>query len=221
VLLDTSARDRSDGVTGGGVDWRIVDRSLRAIASKRAALDAEEARWLREAERCQVWRKLGMVSAFDYMERVLGYAPRTAQERLRVARALGTLPRLSELLGRGGLSFSAVRELTRVATPATEVAWCDAAIGKNLRQVEELVADHRPGDRPDDPKDPEARMHVVRLEVSASTFALLRQARAMIEQEHGSYMTDDELTAAMCHAVLGRDGKSEADNDNAPSGRAK
>jgi len=31
------------------VDWKRVDRELRAIARKRAALDAEEARWLREA----------------------------------------------------------------------------------------------------------------------------------------------------------------------------
>ncbi|HEX2690558.1 MAG TPA: hypothetical protein VHN14_28275, partial [Kofleriaceae bacterium] len=68
-------------------DWRTVDRALRAIRSSRAALDADEARWLREAEALQIWRPLGMVSALDYLQRVLGYAPRTAQERLRVARA--------------------------------------------------------------------------------------------------------------------------------------
>src|SRR5258705_12366717 len=30
--------------------WRTVDRALRAITQRRAALDADEARWLREAE---------------------------------------------------------------------------------------------------------------------------------------------------------------------------
>src|SRR5258707_1065570 len=35
-----------------GDDWREVDRALRGIAKRRAALDLEEARWLREA--CQV-----------------------------------------------------------------------------------------------------------------------------------------------------------------------
>src|SRR4051812_2569431 len=75
--------------------WQQVDRALRSLAQRRAALDAEEARWLREAETCQIWRPLGMVSAIDYMERVLGYSPRTAQERLRVARALGNLPELT------------------------------------------------------------------------------------------------------------------------------
>src|SRR5512143_3690695 len=115
-------------------DWRSVDRALRTIARRRAALDADEAHWLREAEALQIWRPLGMVSALDYMERVLGYRPRTAQERLRVARALGALPQLTEALTAGELPFSAVRELTRVATPATEAAWRMAATGKNLRQ---------------------------------------------------------------------------------------
>ena len=78
------------------LDWRAVDRALRDIALRRAKLDAEEARWLREAERLQIWRPLGMVSALDYLERVLGHTPHVANERLRVARALGDLPVLSD-----------------------------------------------------------------------------------------------------------------------------
>src|SRR5882757_2571052 len=145
--------------TGSGLcdqraDWQVVDRALRSIKHRRAGLDAEEARWLREAEALQIWKPLGMVSALDYMERVLGYGPRAAQDRLRVARALGTLPQLTAALAHGELPFSAVRELTRVATPATEASWVASATGKNLRQIEELVADHHPGDRPDDPPDP-------------------------------------------------------------------
>jgi hypothetical protein len=192
-----------------------VDRALRTIGHRRATLDAEEARWLREAEALQIWRPLGMVSAIDYMERVLGYGPRAAQERLRVARALGALPELTAALSRGELSFSAVRELTRVATPSTEAAWRDAAAGKNLRQLEELVADHRPGDHPDDPVDPEVRTRVVRWELSAETFALLRQTRGVLDDERGRHQSDDELVAALCGAVL--DGTAAIE----PTGRAK
>src|SRR4051812_29670034 len=177
--------------TGGRVDWRTVDRALRTIRQRRAVLDAEEAHWLREAEALEIWRPLGMVSALDYMERVLGYAPRTAQERLRVARALGDLPLRTAALAGDELAFSAVRELTRVATPGTEASWIAAATGKNLRQIEELVADHRPGDRPDDPPDPQARTQVVRFEVAAETFALVRQARTVLDSEHGTNLTDD------------------------------
>src|SRR5262249_54099678 len=147
-------------------DWRTVDSALRGIRSRRAALDAEEMYWLREAEALRIWRPLGMVSAIDYLERVLGYAPRTAQDRLRVARALGAMPELTAALADARLPFSAVRELTRVATAATEAAWVAAATGKNLRQIEELVAEHRQGDHPDDPPDPEARTHVVRFELA-------------------------------------------------------
>src|SRR5512143_3242276 len=196
-------------------DWQSVDRALRTIARRRAALDADEAHWLREAEALQIWRPLGMVSALDYLERVLGYGPRAAQERLRVARSLGTLPQLTAALAHGGLPYSAVRELTRVATPATEASWVAAAKGKNLRQIEELVADHRPGDRPDDPPDPEARTHAVRFELSAETFALLRQARSVLDDEHGENLPDDPFVAALCGAVL--DGAPAAE----PTGRAK
>lgn len=196
-------------------DWQSVDRALRTLGCRRASLDAEEARWLRQAEALQIWRPLGMVSAIDYMERVLGYAPRAAQERLRVARALGALPQLTAALTHGELPFSAVRELTRVATPATEAAWREAATGKNLRQIEDLVADHRPGDRPDDPVDPEARTRVVRWELSAETFALLRQTRAVLDDDHGSHLSDDQLVAALCGAVL--DGAPATE----PTGRAK
>jgi hypothetical protein len=195
--------------------WQTVDRALRAIAGQRATLDADEAHWLREAERCQIWRELGMVSALDYMERVLGYAPRTAQERLRVARALGELPTLTDALAHGKLPYSAVRELTRVATARTEQAWCDAAADKNLRQIEELVANHHPGDRPEDPADPTARTHVVRFELSAETFALLRQAHQVLDEERGARLSDDDVIAALCGAVLDRAAVEE------PTGRAK
>ena len=216
----TWARDSRPGSQPGSQpgcrpDWRAVDRALRAIRDSRATLDAEEMHWLREAEALQIWRPLGMVSALDYLERALGYAPRTAQDRLRVARALGSLPQLTAALANSALTFSAVRELTRVATPATEAAWIPAAVGKNLRQIEELVADHRLGDRPDDPCDPTARTHVVRFELSAETFALLRQARQTLDNEHSASLDDNALIAELCGAVL--DGAST----NEPSGRAR
>ena len=156
-------------------DWQTIDRALRTIARRRAGLDAEEARWLREAERVKIWRQLGMVSAIDYMDRVLGYSPHAAQERLRVARALGELPEMADALERGVISFSAARELSRVATRWTEDRWLAEAEGKNLRQIEEMVSGHKQGDQPDDPADPRVRRHVVSFEISAETFAQQRE----------------------------------------------
>jgi hypothetical protein len=186
-------------------EWREVDRNLRTLAQRRAALDAEEARWLREAERLEIWRPLGMVSAIDYLERVLGYAPHAGMERLRVARALASLPALEEALEDGVLNFSAIRELSRVATPTTEAAWRDRAIGKNVRQIEELVAGHAPGDDPDEPGKPELRMHDVHFRLSPEVYARLRQAQTALADERDGRLDDDALVGAFCEAVLAGD----------------
>ena len=213
--LDTEFTWAPNDRREASADWRAVDRALRRISHRRAALDADEARWLREAEALQIWRPLGMVSMLDYLERACGYSPRTAQDRLRVARSLGALPQLAAALASAQLPHSAVRELTRVATPGTEAAWLAAATGKNLRQIEELVAEHHPGDRPDDPPDPRARMHAVRFELSAETFARLRQTRAVLDDEHGTNLDDDAFIASLCGAVLHGAPRTE------PSSRAK
>lgn len=221
MLRDGSRMDDGDATemavphASGDGGWREVDRRLRGIARRRAALDADEARWLREAERLQIWKPLGMVSMVDYLERVLGHAPRTAQHRLRVARALADLPALTAALDAGELSFSAVRELVRTATPATEGAWLGEARGKTLREIEELVAGHAPGDLPGDPPNPEIVPRVVRFELSPATFARLRQARLALDEEHGCHLDEDQLVAALCSAVL--DGPAQAE----PNGRAK
>src|SRR5438067_4477616 len=127
-------------------DWREVDRELRGIAKRRATLDAEEARWLREAQRLMIWREVGCGSLAEYMERRLGYAPHTAMERLRVALAIEALPAIEFALASGDLPFSAVRELTRVATADTESAWLEAGSGKSVHEIEQLVAGRRRGD---------------------------------------------------------------------------
>ena len=146
--------------------------------------------------------------------RVLGLKPRTARKRLRVARALADLPELEASLASGELAFSIVRELVRVATSATERAWCDAARDKTSREIEDLVAGRRRGDRPEDPPDPQATTHVVEIELSAATYALFRETRLFLDEQHPCRLDDDELIAALCEAA--RDpGSAHAD------GRAK
>src|SRR6266699_2124725 len=107
-------------------EWQVIDRTLRGLAEQRAKLDAEEAKWLREGERVHIWRQFGCASLLEYMERRLGYGPRAAQERLRVAFALVKLPVMEETLANAELPLTAVRELTRVVTPETEAQWVDA-----------------------------------------------------------------------------------------------
>jgi hypothetical protein len=137
---------------------------------------------------------------------------------MSVARALGDLPELESALATGELPFSAIKELSRVATRGTEAAWRAAAHGKNLRDIEQLVAGHKPGDLPTDAPDDEARLHTLRLDdISASTYARFRQARQALDRARGSRLSDDELAHALATAIL--DGASSS--SNADHGRAK
>ena len=182
--------------------WRALHHQLCGISKRRAALDAEEARCLREAIAIELWRRLGYVHLDEYLERELGYAPQAGNARVRDAHALVLLPRIEASLEDGVLSFSAVRELTRVAQPDTEQAWLDAAYGKNLRQIEAMVSGKKPGDRPEDPARPELVKRILRLELTPSAFAAFRQAQAVIADEHGVRLDDSALIETLCRRAL-------------------
>ena len=184
--------------------WQEIDGHLRRIARTRAGLDAEELRWLRAAIRDEIWRRLGMVSLHEYLEDRLGYTPRVAEERVRVAKALDELPELTEALATGELPFTAIRELTRVATRHNEQEWLDAARGKNVRQIEELVAERERGDGPKDPKKPAMRRSDVTFrEIRPETRAKLAEKRRALEAELGMHLDDDQLLDALCGGTPG------------------
>ena len=60
------------------------------------------------------------------------------------------------------MSWSVARELTRIATEENERAWLDLTRGRTVRQIEELVAGHKLGDRPEDAYDRALERHVLR-----------------------------------------------------------
>src|SRR5690606_23554278 len=92
-----------------GTQCDRVHRELRRIAKARGGLDLEEAAALREAQALGLWRRYGYGSLIEYMELELGYAPRAALERLRVAHAIVELPQIADGLAQGELSYSAAR----------------------------------------------------------------------------------------------------------------
>jgi hypothetical protein len=179
-----------------------IDKQLRRIAKKRAALDVEEARWLREAERQRIWRKLGFSTALEYLEDVFGHTPRTALERLRVAKELGELPALEAALASGALPWSAARELSRVMTPATESRWLERARGKNVADIAALVSGRKKGDDPDAPKDPALMTRRLVLELPPALDALFEKTRLALEQERGERLDDVVVFEAMCMRSL-------------------
>jgi hypothetical protein len=145
----------------------------------------------------------------EYLERELGYAPQVGIERLRIAYALATLPRIEACLADGRLPYSAVRELTRIATADTEQDWLDKARNKNLREIEEMVSGRKRGDRPDDPSNPDLTKRVVRLELAPAVFALFRQAQSAMADEHSGRLDDSALIEVLCRRALEGDGSTE------------
>jgi hypothetical protein len=191
-------------VESGYGEWQDVDRELRSIARRQSGLDAELMRALREAERVRLWREVGCTSMMEYLERVFGYSPRVSQERLRTARKLDELPELAAALAEHELPFSAVRELTRIATPTTEATWRAAARGKSLREIEEMVSGLAEGDLPASRKKPELQVTRVSYErVLPATRARERQLRQVLDSERGERLDDDGFLAAVFELALG------------------
>ncbi len=126
-----------------------LDRLGNEIAELSVHLDAATARLLdliREFDARGGWNN-GFRSCAAWLSWRVGFAPGAAREHVRVARALGTLPQLSQALARGELSYAKVRELTRVATPDTEERLLAVGRAGTAENVERIVRGWRRMDR--------------------------------------------------------------------------
>jgi hypothetical protein len=120
---------------------RALERLGDEIAELAAHLDAATARLLdliREFDARGGWNS-GFRSCAAWLTWRTGLQPGAAREHVRVARALGGLPRLAEALAHGELSYSKIRELTRVATPTTEERLLAVGRAGTAEHVERIV----------------------------------------------------------------------------------
>src|SRR5881398_1238858 len=140
-----------------------LDRLGDEIAELSAHLDAATARLLdliREFDARGGWNS-GFRSCAAWLSWRVGLDLGAARERVRVARALGTLPLLAQALARGELSYAKVRALTRVATPETEVRLLGVGRAGTAAHVERIVRGWRRVDRQAEAKE-SARRHASR-----------------------------------------------------------
>ena len=232
ALEETCAEYRESGRRGGG-DTRIraakrasageIHEALLGFAQRRAADALKLLRWLRLGAEKRVHESLGLSSLSEYCSRLFGWTGRQTRERLRVARALDESPRTAGALGDGALTYTAVRELTRVATSETEEAWLEWAMRAGIRrtghEVQQKVARHARGAPPDSPPAPfeERRVRVV-LEMSGSEAARYSALRAEAVRRLGEGV-EDEMFARMLFDAFEAAGTSEgakADGGAAP-----
>ncbi|PYN53920.1 MAG: HNH endonuclease, partial [Candidatus Rokuibacteriota bacterium] len=140
-----------------------LDRLGDEIAELSAHLDAATAQLLdliREFDARGGWNT-GFRSCAAWLSWRVGFAQGAAREHVRVARALGPLPRLAHALARGELSYAKVRELTRVATPETEEQLLAVGRAGTAEHVERIVRGWRRMDRKAEAREAE-RQHAGR-----------------------------------------------------------
>jgi len=144
-------------------DAADLDRLGDEIAVLSAHLDAATAHLLiliREFDARAGWNT-GFRSCAAWLSWRVGLDPGAARERVRVARALGTLPLLAKALASGELSYAKVRALTRAATPETEARLLAVGRAGTADHVERIVRGWRRVDRKAEARE-SARRHASR-----------------------------------------------------------
>ena len=96
-----------------------------------------------EFDRREGWAQEGVTSCAHWLNWQCGIGRVAAREKVRVARALASLPKVAQAFGAGRLSYSKVRALTRVATGATEDTLLHIALNGTAAHLERTVRGFR------------------------------------------------------------------------------
>ncbi len=129
--------DQATSVTLQELGARIIDLCGRMHGAECQLLDL-----IRQLDELHPWDS-AMPSCAHWLVWRCGMDIVTAREKVRVARALASLPQISEHFRTGELSYSKVRALTRVAEPDTEAEWLEAGLRHTAAQLERIVRQHR------------------------------------------------------------------------------
>jgi hypothetical protein len=119
-----------------------TERLEAELCQQAAHLDAALCRWLlvlAEFDKREAYHSWECATAAHFLNWRCGISLRTARDHLRVARALGELPVLTEAFSRGEISYSKARAITRVAKPGTDEMLVDLARHMTVDQLERVI----------------------------------------------------------------------------------
>ena len=133
---------------------RLGDR-IAELASRIHAATYELLVLIRDFDAAGAWS--GFASCAVWLSWRTGLEPGAAREHVRVAHALAQLPKVSDAMRRGRVSYSKVRAITRVATPETEQSLLDVALAGTAAHVERVVRAWRRTDRAAEADDDRAQ----------------------------------------------------------------
>src|SRR5438034_1907123 len=182
-----------------------LDRLGDEIAELSAHLDAATARLLeliRAFDARGGWNT-GCRSCAAWLSWRVGLDLGAARERVRVARALGTLPLLAEALARGQLSYAKVRALTRVATPETEARLLGVGRAGTAAHVERIVRGWRCVDRRAEAREAKHRHATRALHVYQAEDGMV-VLRGRLEPEMGARVMQALAAARESHYLRAR-----------------
>jgi len=197
-----------------------LDRLGDEIAELSAHPDAATARLLdliREFDARSGWNT-GFRSCAHWLSWRVGLDRGAARERVRVARALATLPRLAQALARGELSYAKVRALTRVATPETEERLLAIGQAGTADHVERIVRGWRCVDRQAETKETTRRHRSRALHVYQEEDGMV-VVRGRLEPEVGAVLVQAFTAAreALYQAARTASSVSDPINKNVPA----
>src|SRR5512147_272635 len=123
-----------------------LEDELATLAAHIQAATARLLALVAEVDRRESWGASGALSCAHWLAFRTGLDIGAAREHVRVARALTELPQISAAFGRGELSYSKVRAVTRIARPETEAELLVMAKDGTTEHVERLVRAYRRAD---------------------------------------------------------------------------
>ena len=109
---------------------------------------------LREFDALGGWADQGGVSCAHWLSWRCGISVHTGREKLRVAKALADLPKVSEAFEQGRISYSKARAITRVANENNEEFLLGIALNGTASHLDKLVRHENRRRRSVDRQDP-------------------------------------------------------------------
>ena len=210
-----------------GIDDAQLEHRLKVQAAEITALTCRWIQILGELVVRGVWADQGARSPAQWLSYMVGLAPSTARDHVRVALRLRELPAIREEFAAGQLSYSKVRALTRIAHPDLQdllLRWARHATAADIERIVrgtarcERLAAGGPAER--------TREHGLRLSYLDEHTAvvtlhlpvdealeLVEGATRIIEVEHGvtDHDQDDEHHTEAHQRVETHDGESMED----------
>ena len=140
----------------GATEAERIGEAIAELAARLHSATYELLVLLRQFNERAGWN-CGFLSCAHWLHWRTGIDLGAAREKVRVAKALASLPRVSAAMQRGTISYAKVRALTREATPENEGVLLDFAVAGTAAHVERFVRAWRRVDRAEDARHTEAR----------------------------------------------------------------